>query len=726
MSSQYRTIGNLQVADALAAFAERELLPRLQSEPADFWAGVEQIVNRFSPRNTELLAERERLQKAIDAYHRRQPGLSEDAEAHRDFLESIDYLHPPGADFTISTERVDAEIAQLAGPQLVVPLKNARFALNACNARWGSLYDALYGSDVIAPENRVTASYDPGRGQKVIAYVRAFLDQNFPLAGGSHADAVAYSLVESGLEVTTATGTACLKDSRQLVGYCGAAHSPGAVLLKKHGLHVEIQFDRNSTVGREDSAGICDVVIEAALTTIQDCEDSIAAVDAEDKVAVYRNWLGLILGDLEEQFVKGGETVTRRLSSDRDYKDLDGNNFSLPGRSLLLIRNVGHLMRNEAVLDAEGNEIYEGILDAILTSAIGALDVLGRTDCANSRRGSIYIVKPKMHGPDEVTFCCELFAAVEVMLRLTRNTIKLGIMDEERRTTVNLKECIRAASERLVFINTGFLDRTGDEIHTSMEAGPMIAKGDMKSAAWLQAYEQHNVNIGLACGLGGRAQIGKGMWAMPDRMAAMLKEKIAHPKAGASTAWVPSPTAAVLHALHYHQVDVAARQKQLAQSAAADSSSLLRLPLLDRAAPLSPERIERELKNNAQGILGYVVRWIDQGIGCSKVPDIDNVGLMEDRATLRISSQHLANWLHHGICDRDQLQQIFLQMAAVVDEQNRHDPHYQPMTPDTEASLAYQAAWALVDKARSQPNGYTEPLLHHYRKLKKGDGGIIF
>ena len=712
----------LQVDPEIHALLENEILPGTGLEADAFWKALADIVKTFTPRNRALLAERDEMQAKISTWHKANPGADYDRAAYKAMLENIGYLLPQPAPFKIATQNVDPEIAEIAGPQLVVPVMNARYALNAANARWGSLYDALYGTDVISEEDGAVraGAYNPVRGHKVIEWARDFLDAHFPLNQGSHKQAAHYTIVDGDLLINQIDGSlSMLAAPDQFVGFSGDADDPSGVLLKHNGLHAEIQIDREHSVGSTDAAGVKDICLESALTTIQDCEDSVAAVDAEDKVTVYRNWLGLMRGDLSESFSKGGRTLTRSLNADRQFTSPRGEDFSLPGRSLMFVRNVGHLMTNPAILDAQGNEIFEGIMDALFTTACSLHDLRGASKGGNSRTGSMYIVKPKMHGPDEVSMTVDLFAAVEDAFGLTRNTIKVGIMDEERRTTVNLAECIRRASERVVFINTGFLDRTGDEIHTSMEAGPMVAKTAMKGELWINAYEDWNVDTGLNCGLRGKAQIGKGMWAMPDLMQAMIDTKLGHPKAGANCAWVPSPTAATLHATHYHDVSVSEIQAELEGTERRSVDDILTIPLGD-SSQLSAEEIQRELDNNVQGMLGYVVRWVDQGVGCSKVPDINNVGLMEDRATLRISSQHIANWLHHGVITEDQFKESMLKMACVVDGQNEADPTYQPMVAEGAAEgCAFQAALNLVMNGVLEPSGYTEPELHRGRLSTK-------
>jgi len=703
----------------LTRFINDAILPLTSLDAAAFWKGFDDLINEFSSSTRDLLADRLHLQTQIDHWHDANPSFSQ--TDYEQFLLSIGYLLPQIPDFVINTDKVDAEIATLSGPQLVVPLKNARFALNAANARWGSLYDALYGSDIIVdePGQPRQPGYDSVRGNKVIAYARAFLDSAVPLASASHAEAVSYC-INDGLVIELKDGHQTrLRDATQFAGYLGDSDAPSSVLFKHHGLHIECVINRGGNIGSEDAAGIDDIILEAALTTIMDCEDSVAAVDAEDKIDVYKNWLGLMTNTLSASFAKGGATLTRSLNQDREFLNPNGAPIVLRGRSLLFNRNVGHLMTSELAHDNAGEQVPEHIIDAVMTALIGAIDLASDAGYGNSCTGSLYIVKPKMHGPVEVAFTCRLFASIEVLLSLPANTIKLGIMDEERRTSVNLKHCIFEARERLVFINTGFLDRTGDEIYTSMNAGVFPPKAQIKDREWINAYENRNVEIGLACGLQGRAQIGKGMWAMPDEMAAMMKAKVAHPQSGASTAWVPSPTAAVLHAMHYHAVDVRAAQESVRLGTPSTLSALLTIPLLGHETPLDAQSIERELENNIQGILGYVVRWIESGIGCSKVPDIHNIGLMEDRATLRISAVHVSNWLKHGLCNTEQVIEIMKRMAKVVDEQNANDPLYRPMADDFEASAGFAAAKALVFDNPTLPNGYTEPLLHAHRVMYK-------
>ncbi|TMO22339.1 malate synthase G [Pseudoalteromonas sp. S4741] len=713
------THSGLSVDKQLAEFVKKQLLPGTHLDEHQFWKSFAHIVQTLTPLNKSLLAKREQLQKQIDDYHL--ANKHADQAQYQAFLKDIGYLVDEPENFSIETQNVEPEIALTAGPQLVVPVSNARFALNAANARWGSLYDALYGTDVLSEDDGAEkgSQYNPVRGFKVMAYARQFLDKALPLENGSHIESTNYSIVDGALAITLRDSShTILKSPEQLIGYQGEAQNPSVILLKNNGLHIELQIDHHHPIGQADKAGLKDVVLEAALTTIMDCEDSVAAVDAEDKVHVYKNWLGLMQGNLVETFRKGDKMVDRTLQADRQYTGLDGQKLTLKGRSMMFVRNVGHLMTNPAITDVSGNDVFEGIMDAMFTATAALHDLNTKNTIKNSTAQSINIVKPKMHGPDEVAFANTLFGMVEEALSLPKNTLKMGIMDEERRTSANLKACIHAAKERVVFINTGFLDRTGDEIHTSMQAGVVLPKAAIKAQPWISAYEDRNVDIGLACGLSHKAQIGKGMWAMPDKMAMMMEQKIAHPQSGANTAWVPSPTAATLHAMHYHDVDVFSLQQSIATRQIASLESLLTPPLMPNPETLSKEDIQSELENNAQGILGYVVRWIDQGIGCSKVPDINHIGLMEDRATLRISSQHIANWLHHGVCSKEQVQKVMAKMAKVVDGQNEHDSLYIPMATNEQTlakSIAYQAALALVFEGVSQPSGYTEPLLHSYR-----------
>ena len=712
--SQY---GNLQVAKQLEKLLAEEILPGLNINEEEFWDSFNHIVEEFVPRNKSLLEDREDLQKQIDQWHLERKDQKHNHEDYKTFLKQIGYWVEGTDDFQITTSEVDPEISEIAGPQLVVPVMNARFSLNAANARWGSLYDALYGTDMISEEGGAErgGAYNPVRGDKVIEFSKSLLNETIPLSQGTYQEVTSFQVNDGNLEVILSDQSKVgIKDQNKFIGFRGESDNPSGILFKNNKLHIEIQVDREDSVGKDDAAGIKDILIESAVTTIQDLEDSIAAVDAGDKVSAYRNWLGLMKGDLKETFIKGDSELTRQLNHDREYKDAEGKEFHLSGRSLMLVRNVGHLMTNPAILDKAGEEIPEGILDAMFTICIAKHDLEGNSLLSNSRTGSVYIVKPKMHGPEEVKFTCDLFTAVEQALKLKPLSVKIGIMDEERRTTINLKECIEAAKDRVIFINTGFLDRTGDEIHTSMEAGPMIPKALMKQQPWITAYEDWNVDKGLETGFQGKAQIGKGMWPMPDEMLEMYKTKTVHPEAGANCAWVPSPTAATLHALHYHQVSVSEAQDKLKERAEADIDSILTIPLLEDPSSLTDKEIQDELDNNAQGILGYVVRWIDQGVGCSKVPDINDVGLMEDRATCRISSQHMANWLHHGLCSEDEVIETMKKMALVVDKQNDGDPDYINMAPSYEG-VAFKAACDLVLQGRSQPSGYTEPILHKRR-----------
>ena len=712
--SQY---GNLQVAKQLEKLLAEGILPGLNISEEEFWDSFNHIVEEFVPRNKSLVEDRENLQKQIDQWHLERKDQKHNHEDYKTFLKQIGYWVEGTDDFQITTSEVDPEISEIAGPQLVVPVMNARFSLNAANARWGSLYDALYGTDMISEEGGAErgGAYNPVRGDKVIEFSKSLLNETIPLSQGTYQEVTSFQVNDGNLEVTLSDQSKVgIKDQNKFIGFRGESDNPSGILFKNNKLHIEIQVDREDSVGKDDAAGIKDILIESAVTTIQDLEDSIAAVDAGDKVSAYRNWLGLMKGDLKETFIKGDSELTRQLNHDREYKDAEGKEFHLSGRSLMLVRNVGHLMTNPAILDKAGEEIPEGILDAMFTICIAKHDLEGNSLLSNSRTGSVYIVKPKMHGPEEVKFTCDLFTAVEQALKLKPLSVKIGIMDEERRTTINLKECIEAAKDRVIFINTGLLDRTGDEIHTSMEAGPMIPKALMKQQPWITAYEDWNVDKGLETGFQGKAQIGKGMWPMPDEMLEMYKTKTVHPEAGANCAWVPSPTAATLHALHYHQVSVSEAQDKLKERAEADIDSILTIPLLEDPSSLTDKEIQDELDNNAQGILGYVVRWIDQGVGCSKVPDINDVGLMEDRATCRISSQHMANWLHHGLCSEDEVIETMKKMALVVDKQNDGDPDYINMAPSYEG-VAFKAACDLVLQGRSQPSGYTEPILHKRR-----------
>tara|TARA_A100001015_G_scaffold129933_1_gene144176 strand:- start:257 stop:2419 length:2163 start_codon:yes stop_codon:yes gene_type:complete len=714
--TEYINHGSLKVSKELNDLINKKVCSGIDVNPDSFWDSLEKIIEEFTPKNKALLEKREDLQKKIDEWHLANNKPIDKAE-YKNFLKEIGYLLEEADDFSIETKNVDPEIASIAGPQLVVPVMNARFALNAANARWGSLYDALYGTDVISEEEGAekAGAYNPKRGAKVIEFSKKFLDENLPLSNGSYKDITAFQIKEGKLQITLSDQTqTTIEDDSKFIGYVGSEENPTGILLKNNLLHLEIQIDRNDSIGSDDPAGIKDVLVESAITTIQDCEDSVAAVDGTDKAQVYGNWLGLMKGDLSETFEKNGESLTRTLNKDREYLDSSGKSFSLPGRSTMLVRNVGHLMTNPGILDGDNQEVFEGIMDAMFTITIAKHDLLSSGKFLNSRAKSIYIVKPKMHGPEEVKFTCDLFAVVEKAVGLDPLTVKVGIMDEERRTTVNLKECIKVAKDRVIFINTGFLDRTGDEIHTSMEAGPFIKKSEMKQQPWIAAYEDWNVDTGLETGFKGKAQIGKGMWPMPDEMLNMYETKTMHPEAGADCAWVPSPTAATLHALHYHQLNVPSVQEDLIKRAKASLEDILEIPLLKNPEELSAEEIQAELDNNAQGILGYVVRWVDQGVGCSKVPDINNVGLMEDRATCRISSQHIANWLHHGLTNEDQVIETMKKMAQVVDDQNKGDPKYENMSPDY-SGHAFKAACALVLEGRNQPSGYTEPILHSKR-----------
>ena len=715
--SERTRYGNLQVSQELDNFLRNEVVPGIDVDPKEFWQSFEKILDEFGPRNRELLKKRTEIQKKIDEWHIERQGSDHNQQEYVSFLKEIGYLVDEGEDFKITTDNVDEEIKTVAGAQLVVPVMNARFSLNAANARWGSLYDALYGTDMISEEGGAERSgpYNPVRGDQVIKFAKNFLDESASLSDGSYSEVTGFKVDNGKLVVNMSDqSTSYLSDESQFIGYKGESENPSSILLKNNNLHIDIQIDSQDSIGKDDPAGIKDVVLESAVTTIQDLEDSVAAVDAEDKSLGYRNWLGLMKGNLKETFIKGDIEMTRSLNEDRAYTDAQGKEFVMPGRSVLLVRNVGHLMTNPAILDKDGNEVPEGIMDAMFTICISKHDLIKQGKSANSRSGSIYIVKPKMHGPEEVQFTCDLFQRVEEELNLEPLTVKVGIMDEERRTTVNLKECIRVAKDRVIFINTGFLDRTGDEIHTSMEAGPVIPKAQMKQQPWINAYEDWNVDTGLETGFKGRAQIGKGMWAMPDEMLGMYENKSMHPEAGANCAWVPSPTAATLHAIHYHQISVSDRQEELSSRNKASLEDILSIPILENPEDLTDEEIQSELDNNCQGILGYVVRWVDLGVGCSKVPDINNVGLMEDRATCRISSQHIANWLHHGICSKDQVIETMKKMAAIVDEQNSGDPEYTNMSPHFDG-LAFSAAVDLAVEGRNQPSGYTEPILHAKR-----------